>query len=111
MFLKQSNVFAKTILIQYAFITVTFPLAHRDYVPLGGRLIVSPAGSLSNTIDSNASDLVCPAHNFAQSTTGTPASNQAFVSQTTVSFLRIDERTEIFIQPRRTFSSRAPPQA
>jgi hypothetical protein len=102
---------AKTILILYAFVTVTFPLAHNDFVPLDVKLVLSPIDFHSHSVDSNASDLACPAHNFAQSTTSTPVTNQIFPAQITVFFLQFDGQAKCFIGPNRSYSTRAPPQA
>jgi len=99
------------ILALYAFITVTFPFAHTDYVPLESRLVLSPAGSSSHALDSGAEEITCPAHQFAQSTSGTPISNQSFTSQLTVFSLRIDETVDHFIEPTNSYSTRAPPLA
>ncbi len=108
---KSRKTFAKSILALYALITVTFPFAHRDFVPLQGNVGLNPIGCLSHFEDSNANELVCPAHNFAQSTTSTPASTQGFASQTTVFFLELPEQTESFVEPAQNHSSRAPPLA
>ncbi|HUI30250.1 MAG TPA: hypothetical protein VLX91_08530 [Candidatus Acidoferrales bacterium] len=102
---------ARSILVLYAFITVTFPLAHRDFIPLEGKLIFSPFDYHSGSVDSNLSDLFCPAHQFAQSTTSPAIARQIFNPQITFFFLRIGNHVEHFVEPLRSFSTRAPPQA
>jgi hypothetical protein len=108
---KGRKTFAKGSLFLYAFITVTFPLAHRDFVPLEGNLNLVAVNSPYHALDIDDNDLVCPAHQFAQSTTGTPVSNQIFTSQATVFILPISKQTEHFIEPTASHFTRAPPQA
>ena len=103
--------YAKGILILYAFITVTFPLAHKDFVPLDVKRAFSPIDSHSNSLDSSASDFVCPAHNFAQSTTGTAALAQDFPSPKYFCFVKVEYHDHLFAAPGNSLSPRAPPQA
>ena len=111
MHLKRNRAFAKAVLVLYVFITATFSLDHKDFVPLEGQLyFVSQTGPYQ-AVDSNEFELICPAHNFAQSTTGTPASSQEFISQTEISFLPASRIIWHFSEPSRSYSSRAPPQA
>jgi hypothetical protein len=108
---KRQKVFVRSVLVLYAFITVTFPLAHRDFVPLKGAVKIIAVSSLCHALDVDENDLVCPAHQFAQSTTGTPVSNQISTSQTTAFILPPSKQTEHFIEPTSSYSTRAPPQA
>jgi len=102
---------ARGILALYAFITITFPLAHRDFVPLENGLSLIPVNALYHALGIDDNDFVCPAHNFAQSTTGTPALERRFTAEVAVVLLPIVEHTEHFSCPTKTYSSRAPPQA
>jgi hypothetical protein len=108
---KKRRTYARSIIILYAFITVTFPLAHNDFVPLDVRLSLYPVDFHSNSVDSNANDLVCPAHNFAQSTTGTAAFTQDVPSLEHFSFLEAEHHDHLFAAPAYNLSARAPPQA
>lgn len=108
---NKRKIFAKSVLALYAFITVTFPLAHKDFIPLESKVVLNPTDCLPHVEDSSANELVCPAHNFAQSTTSTPASSQGFASQISVFFLQLAEQTEHFIEPTQNYSTRAPPLA
>lgn len=107
---KKRKTYAKGILVLYAFITVTFPLAHKDFVPLEGSLTVTPANSLNHALDINDNDLVCPAHNFAQSTTGTAALAQDFSSVEDVTILEAEYHDQFVAAPAKNLSTRAPPQ-
>ena len=108
---KRQKVFAISILVLYAFIILTFSLAHRDFVPLRGNLTITPVNSLYHALDANENDLGCPAHNFAQSTTNTPALSQHFSSPENFFFLKIDQHDYIFSASVYNLSTRAPPQA
>ena len=107
---RKRKAVSRSILALYAFISVTFPLAHRDSVPLESGLSLTQVNTYQALgIDDN--DFVCPAHNFAQSTTGTPALEERFTAEVAVVLLPIVEHTEYFSTPTKTYSSRAPPQA
>jgi hypothetical protein len=110
-FPNKRKIFAKSVLALYVFISVTFPLAHNDYVALDVRLSLSPIDSNCNSLDSNTNDLVCPAHNFAQSTTGTAALIQDFSPTEDVAVLRVEQHDHLFAAPANDLSTRAPPQA
>ncbi len=111
MLTKKRKAAAKCVLVLYVFINATFSLAHRDYVPLEGELFYTPTNALYHPLDINDDDLVCPAHNFAQSTTSIPASSLHLTFEVVVFFLQTQEQIEHFIEPIRNHSTRAPPQA
>lgn len=102
---------ARSILVLYVFITATFPLAHKDFVPLSSRLSFNPESALSRTTDIGDESFVCPAHNFAQSTTGITALAQDFSLLEEFSLPRIEEPAQPFFELSNSFSTRAPPQA
>ena len=102
---------AKVILLLYAFVISTFSLDHKDFVPIGGRLFISPFNTVGRSIDSNGDNFVCPAHNFAQSAHGPVAASHVFSSQKDFSFLHVVEYDEYVAAPARNFSTRAPPEA
>ncbi len=102
---------AKCILVLYAFITATYPFAHKDFIPLRNNLAIMAANSLYHSLDVNDNDLVCPAHNFAQSTTGTAALAQDFSSVEDVTILEVEYHDQFVAAPANNLSTRAPPQA
>ena len=108
---KRQKRYAKGILLLYGFITVTFPFAHNDFVALDVKLSLSPIDFHSNALDSNTNDLVCPAHNFAQSTTGTAALILDFSPTEDVAVLRVEQHDHLFAAPANDLSTRAPPRA
>jgi len=108
---KRRKAAARGVIILYAFITATFSLAHNDYVPLDAQLTFCPTDFNSNSVASDANELVCPAHNFAQSTTGTAALSQNFSSSEDATILKVEHHDHIFAPPARNLSVRAPPQA
>lgn len=101
---------AKYTLCLYAFITVTFPLAHRDFVPLESGKTIIPANPLQHPLDAD-NDLGCPAHNFAQSTHGMAAVTQEFSSSERISILKVWHHDCLFSTQLNNLSTRAPPQA
>ena len=102
---------AKGVLLLYALISVTYPLAHKDYVPLSSQFCFSRNDFSSHSATPDADDFVCPAHQFAQSTTSPAIARQIFNPQITFFFLRIGIHVEHFVEPLRSLSTRAPPQA
>ncbi|HEY9165533.1 MAG TPA: hypothetical protein VIS48_05175 [Candidatus Kryptonia bacterium] len=111
MYLKHHKAVAKTILVLYVLITATFSLDHKDFVPLEGQLDFNSQPGSHHVVDANDFELTCPAHNFAQSTTGTPAISHEFISRTEVSFFPTGRISRHFSEPTRSYSTRAPPQA
>jgi len=109
--LSTHKAFGKTLLFVYAFITASYPLAHEDFVPLDCYRYLISADSASHPVNSDANDFVCPAHNFAQSTTGTPAVTPRFDSPVSVKFLPSWAEIDHFVEPVHAPSSRAPPLA
>jgi len=107
---ENRKTYAKSILLLYALITVTFPFAHKDYVPQESTYVIRSLESSSQAVDSN-NDLVCPAHNFAQSTTGTAALSPDFLSQEVFHVVHFIERFKLSAEPSGNLSTRAPPQA
>ena len=107
---NKRKVAARSILILYAFITIVFPLAHRDYVPLESGNTIIPVNSLHHPLDAD-NDLGCPAHNFAQSTHGTAVVAQNFSSSERISIIKVGHRDRLFSAQLSNLSARAPPQA
>ena len=103
--------YAKGILTLYVFITITFPLAHNDYVPLNATLSLSSADFHSGSVDSNLNDLVCPAHNFAQSTTGTAAPVHNFKTPQRFFYFKLHDLSRVDATPVNALTTRAPPEA
>lgn len=101
---------ARIILFLYAFITVTFQLAHKDFIPLESNLTLTPVSPLCHALDINDNELVCPAHNFAQSTHGTAAVTQSFSSSERISILKVEHHDRLFSAQLSNLSTRAPPQ-
>jgi hypothetical protein len=108
---KKRRVFAKGVLFLYIFISATFSLAHKDYVPLECKRAISSANGISHNLDSSGADFMCPAHNFAQSTTAADVREQSVSSPEAFSFIQILENPQYPARPQLTTSSRAPPQA
>ncbi len=102
---------ARSILVLYAFITVTFPFAHNDFVPLENNLSLSSIDFQSGTVHSGVNDLVCPAHNFAQSTVGTSALSHDLSTRQDVAFFMLEYRDDPCTARTFELSARAPPQA
>ncbi len=111
MLLKRQKRIAKGILLVYLVIISTFELAHKDFVPLGGTLHISPLDSITHSIDTVDGYFVCPAHNFSESTHGPVAASQIYIPSTNVTFIRIEKDTEPPFITLQDFSARAPPQA
>ncbi len=108
---KKRKATARSVLVLYAFITVTFSLAHKDFVPLESGISLTPVNALHHALDASDNDLVCPAHNFAQSTTGTAAFSQNFTPPDYFSLLEVELLDHLFTPPLHNLSTRAPPQA
>lgn len=111
MLLKRQKGIAKGVLLVYLVIISTFELAHRDFVPLGGTLHISPLDSITHSFDTVDGFFVCPAHYFSESTHGPVATSQVFVPSTNVSFIRVEKKTETPFITLQNFSARAPPLA
>ncbi|MFZ1081792.1 MAG: hypothetical protein WAO19_07690 [Candidatus Kryptoniota bacterium] len=111
MSLKKRKTAARVTLAFYAFITVTFSLAHKDFVPFESGLSLTPVNPLYHAFDASDDDFVCPAHNFAQSTTGTAALAQVFAPPEYFSIFRTEFYCHLFTAPSHNLSSRDPPQA
>ncbi|MCL5268676.1 MAG: hypothetical protein M1469_11330 [Bacteroidetes bacterium] len=111
MLLKRQKAVAKSLLLVYLVIISTFELAHKDFVPLGGRLRISSLDSITHNLDTEDGQFVCPAHYFAQSTHGPTATSQLYIPSTNVTFIRIERNTEPPFISLQDFSARAPPQA
>lgn len=108
---KKRRTVARAVLLLYVFISATFNLAHRDYVPLESNRVLSSSNRLNHNLDSNGSDFVCPAHNFAQSTTGTDPFQKSLSSPTAFSFIRLADCPQYLARRQLSASSRAPPKA
>jgi len=108
---EQRKATARIVLFVYAFITLTFSLAHRDFVPLDGNLTITPVNSLYHALDASDNDFVCPAHNFAQSTTSTAALAQELAPPECFSVVPVEHYCHLFTAPSHNLSSRDPPQA
>jgi hypothetical protein len=102
---------ARGVLFLYIFISATFTLAHRDYVPLECKRVLSSANSVNHNLDTSGADLVCPAHNFAQSTTSADVHQQRISSPGNFSFVRLADIPPCLARPQLSASSRAPPKA
>ncbi len=108
---KKRRAVAKGVLFLYIFISATFSLSHRDYVPLECRRVISSANSVSHNLDSSGAAFVCPAHNFAQSTTAAEVHQQSISSPVNFSFIRLADIPQCLARPQLSASSRAPPKA
>ena len=102
---------SKITLLFYVSITITFSLAHRDFVPLDGTLTITPVNCLYHALDASENDLVCPTHNFAQSTTSTAALAQEFSPPEYFSIVSAEYYRHLFTAPSHNLSSRDPPKA
>ncbi len=108
---KKRKAAARSILVLYVFITATFPLSHKDFVPLSGRLSLTSDRALSRVSDISDENFMCPAHNFAQSTTAIGVVAQNFPLLEELDLPRTEEPSQPFFEPSESFSTRAPPQA
>jgi len=101
---------AGNIVVVYAFITVTFPLAHKDFVPLENGFDLIPINNLYHALDLDHNDFLCPAHNFAQSTHGAGVESYHILAPQNFSFIWIEQFIQYVSAPSRLASTRAPPQ-
>ena len=105
------NTIAKFVLTLYAAISVIFPLAHKDGFAPESHPVFSNTDETASAFHAVDSDIICPAHQFAESTTGTPVSSFTIFSPARVSFLIVLRQPECIVAPLRNLSSRAPPLA
>lgn len=100
----------KFLAIFYFIIFSTYPFAHRDYVPLScEEYYLQHTGSLSG-LGSDESFL-CPAHSFAQSTTGVAVGDPEFPSLERLCLLPTAKSTFHLQIPYLSNNTRAPPSA
>jgi hypothetical protein len=100
----------KILAIFYFIIFSIYPFAHRDFVPLSGdEYYIQHKGLVSGL--GNDETFLCPAHSFAQSTTGVAAAEPEFPSLQTLCFLSSPKNILHFQEPLLSNSTRAPPLA
>jgi hypothetical protein len=107
---RQKNV-AKAMLLFYVFVSLVFPLAHTDFLRAQSAQVLTPAGAQSHEDDSDQADAACPAHQYEQATTGTPASCFSIFTPTHFSYMNIPGRLQYVVVPFQNLPSRAPPIA
>ena len=109
MLTRKHNTFVKVVLFCYVLVSVTFHLAHTDFLAIQGEDVFTSSGDQSHALDSDKDGDGCPAHQYEQATTGTPVSTFRIVSPTIISFLIPLRQAQHSIAFRGSASSRAPP--